>query len=421
MTSPKTNMSSFEAVNFYFDKAADRLNLRDHLRELLKTPHRELRVAIPIRMDDGRLQVFIGYRVQHNGVRGPYKGGVRYHPEADLEEVRALAALMTWKTAVVNIPFGGAKGGVMCDPKKMSSGELQRLTRGFIYSIDHIIGPYRDIPAPDVNTNAQVMAWMMDEYGKRHGYTPGIVTGKPIELGGSLEREQATGRGCSYVIEEAAGDFDIDLKKAKVAIQGIGNVGAHAARNLSELGCKIVAISDSTCGLADPSGLDVEAVIAAKQKMGSLDKVNIGKRITNETLLEFPCDILVPAALGNVINDKNAHKIKAKLIAEAANAPTTPYADEVLEKKKIVVIPDIVANAGGVTVSYFEWVQNLQQYAWEKREVNQELKKIITKAYREVATSAKEMKTSLRVAAFVNAIDKVAQATRLRGFTGFIN
>ena len=421
MASPKAHMSSFEAVGYYFDRAADRLKLQEYLRVLLKTPHRELRVAIPVRMDNGRLEVFIGYRVQHNGVRGPYKGGVRYHPEANLEEVRALAALMTWKTAVVNIPFGGAKGGVMCNPKKMSAGEIQRLTRGFIYSIDHIIGPYRDIPAPDVNTNAQIMAWMMDEYGKRHGYTPGIVTGKPIELGGSLEREQATGRGCSYVIEEAAGDFDIDLKKTKVAIQGIGNVGAHVARCLSDLGCKIVAISDSTCAVSDPAGLDVDQVVQAKQKMGSLDKVHIGKRITNEGLLEHPCDILIPAALGNVINDMNAHKIKAKLIVEAANAPTTPYADATLEKKKIAVIPDIVANAGGVTVSYFEWVQNLQQFAWEKREINQELKKIITRAYREVAFSAKELKISLREAAFVNAIGKVAQATRLRGFTGFIN
>ena len=421
MPTPKMHMTSFEAVNYYFDRAADRLQLRPHLRVLLKTPHRELRVAVPVRMDDGRLEVFIGYRVQHNGVRGPYKGGIRYHPHADLEEVRALASLMTWKTAVVNIPFGGAKGGVMCDPKKMSQGELQRLTRGFIYSIDHIIGPYRDIPAPDVNTNAQVMGWMMDEYGKRHGYTPGIVTGKPIELGGSLEREQATGRGCAYVLEEAAGDYGIDLKRAKVAIQGIGNVGTNVARHLLEFGCKIVAVSDSSGGVADPDGLDVEKVLLAKQAKGSLASVKIGKKITNEELLEYPCDILAPCALGDVINEKNAHKIKAKMVLEGANAPTTPYADEILEKKKIVVVPDILANAGGVTVSYFEWVQNLQQFRWEKLEINQELQKIITRAYREVATNAREMKTSLRISAFTLAIDKVAQATKLRGFAGFTN
>ncbi len=421
MTDAKGVKTNFDAVNYYFDTAADRLKLRPYLRTLLKTPHREMRVAVPVRMDDGRLEVFIGYRVQHNGVRGPYKGGIRYHPHADLDEVRGLAALMTWKTAVVNIPFGGAKGGVMCDPKKMSAGEIQRLTRGFISSIDHIVGPYRDIPAPDVNTNAQVMGWMMDEYGRKHGYTPGIVTGKPIELGGSLEREQATGRGCAFVIAEAAAQMGLDLKKAKVVVQGIGNVGEHVSRCLKEYGCSIIAISDSSCGRFDPAGLDLEAVLRDKKEKGSLDKSKLGKQIGNEELLELACDILVPAALGGVIHEKNAANVKAKLIAEAANAPVTPVADALLDKRNIPVLPDILANAGGVTVSYFEWVQNLQQFAWDKPEINQELKKIITRAYREVAAKSKEEKASLRVAAFMLAIDKVAQATKLRGFTGYTN
>ena len=421
MPSPKMHMQNFEAVNYYFDQAADHLGLPESLRMLLKMPHRELQVAVPVRMDNGRLDIFTGYRVQHNGARGPYKGGVRYHPQADLDEVRSLASLMTWKTALVNIPFGGAKGGVMCDARKLSQGELQRLTRGFIYAIDHIIGPYRDIPAPDMNTNAQVMAWMMDEYGKHHGYTPAIVTGKPIELGGSVEREQATGRGVSYLIEEAAPDFGISIKKAKVAIQGIGNVGGNVARCLWELGCTIVAISDYTGGIEDKAGLDIPKLLALKEQIGTLDKIKMGHAISNAALLECPCDILIPAAVDNVIHEKNATKIQAKLVVEGANAPTTPYADDVLQKRKIPVIPDILANAGGVTVSYFEWGQNIQQFAWDRPEVNSELKKILTRAYREVAASAKELKSSLRQAAFVNAINKVAQATKLRGFTGFIN
>jgi glutamate dehydrogenase/leucine dehydrogenase len=402
-------------TRFQFDRAGDLMGLDTETRELLKTPFREVRVRIPVRMDDGRIRVFIGYRVQHNNARGPMKGGIRYRPEIDLGEVRSLAALMTWKTAVVNIPFGGAKGGVACDPKRLSSAELERMTRTFVALLDPIIGPYQDIPAPDVNTNAQVMAWMMDEYSRRHGYTPGVVTGKPIELGGSKGREEATGRGCAFVLQEAARDRGMDLGKARVVIQGIGNVGRNAARFMSELGCRIVAVSDSRGGIYNPDGLPTERVLAYKAKKGSLTGFPKSRPISNEALLELDCDILIPSALGGVIHKFNAGRIKADVIAEAANNPTTTAADEILDKKGTVVIPDILANAGGVTVSYFEWAQNLQQLFWEEEQVDRELRKIMTRSYQEVASLAREKKAPLRVASYMRAIEKVARAMRLRG------
>jgi len=408
-------VDSEKITRVQFDRAADLMGLDGETRELLQTPFREIQVKIPVRMDDGRVKVFVGYRVQHNNARGPMKGGIRYHPRVDLNEVRSLAALMTWKTAVVAIPFGGAKGGVACDPKILSPAELERLTRTFVSMLDPVIGPYQDIPAPDVNTNAQVMAWIMDEYSRRHGYTPGVVTGKPVDLGGSKGREEATGRGCVFVLEEAAREYRLNLGTARVVVQGIGNVGSHAARFIGELGARVIAISDSGGGIHHPDGLPVEAVLAYKAEKGSLAGFPNSKAISNEDLLELDCDILIPSALGGVIHKFNADRIRAKVVAEAANSPTTTTAEAILEKKGIVVIPDILANAGGVTVSYFEWTQNLQQLAWEEEKVNRELKKIMIRSYQQVASVAREKKAALRVAAYSVAIDKVVRATRLRG------
>lgn len=414
-------MSEIEQVDFekdtqfQFDRAADAMVLDREIRDLLQMPFREVQVKIPVKMDDGRLKVFSGYRVQHNNARGPMKGGIRYHPEVDLHEVRSLAALMTWKTAVVNIPFGGAKGGVACDPKHLSLAELERLTRTFVFMLDAVIGPYQDIPAPDVNTTPQVMAWIMDEYSRRHGYTPGVVTGKPVEVGGSKGREEATGRGAIFVLQEAARDFGLDLGKARVVIQGIGNVGSHAARFVGEAGGRVIAISDSRGGIHNPDGLPIHDVLTFKAEKRSLSGFPQSRPITNEALLELDCDILIPSALGGVIHQFNADRIKAKVVLEAANSPTTTKADAILEKRGIVVIPDILANAGGVTVSYFEWTQNLQQFSWEEERVNDELRKIMSRSYQQVASIARERKVTLRVAAYILAIDKVARAARLRG------
>lgn len=406
----------FEKMSgFQFDRAAEAMALDPDTAALLKMPVREIQVKIPVRMDDGHLEVFVGYRVQHNNARGPMKGGIRYHPDVDLGEVRSLAALMTWKTAVVNIPFGGAKGGIACDPKRLSLAETERMTRTFISALDTVIGPYQDIPAPDVNTTPQVMAWIMDEYSRRHGYSPGVVTGKPIDVGGSKGREEATGRGCVFVIQEAARDFNLNLGKARVVVQGIGNVGSHVARLLTELGCRVIAISDSRGGIHHPDGLPIDRVLSYKSDHRSLSGFPGGRAITNEALLELDCDILIPSALGGVIHKFNADRIKTKMIAEAANNPTTTTADEILEKNGVIVIPDILANAGGVTVSYFEWTQNLQQLSWDEERVNDELQKIMTRSYQAVVATAREKKVSLRVAAYIVAIEKVARATRLRG------
>jgi len=407
--------SAIEITRGNFRIAAQRLGLDQDMQTLLGTPFRELRVDVPIRMDDGHLQVFIGYRVQHNGVRGPAKGGIRYHPNVDIDEVRALAEAMTWKTAVVNIPFGGAKGGVTCDPSKMSMRELEKLTRKFTSRIHLILGPYRDVPAPDVNTNAQVMTWLFDEYSSAHGYTPACCTGKPIDLGGSLGREQATGRGVSFMVREAAKDLGLDLGKLRVCVQGFGNVGSNAALLIEQLGCKVVGVSDVKGGIYSARGLSVGDVIAHLKKTGSVVGFPGADPLTNEELLESDCDVLVPAALECVLHGGNAGRVKAKLIVEGANLPTTPSADEVFSKRGVVVVPDILANAGGVTCSYFEWAQNLQQVFWEEDHVNRELEKIMVKAYRTVADRAKAEQTQLRTAAYCVAVERVARAEKLRG------
>jgi glutamate dehydrogenase (NAD(P)+) len=399
-----------------FDAAADRLGLSDEMRLLLKTPFCEVRVEVPIRMDDGRLEVFIGYRVQHDGSRGPMKGGLRYHPMVNLDEVRCLAALMTWKTALVNLPLGGAKGGVTCDPETMSQRELERMTRKFTERIGFILGPNRDIPAPDMNTNAQVMAWIMDAYSARFGYSPACVTGKPVDLGGSVGREEATGRGVAIVTRLAAKDFGIKLRGARIVIQGFGNVGSHAAAFLDEMGGRIVAVSDANGGIHRSGGLSVGALREHTRSTGSVVGFPGTEAIGNEELLGLECDILIPAALGGVITGTNAPDIRAKMIVEAANSPISTVGDYILtEDMGIIIIPDILANAGGVTVSYYEWVQNLQQFFWEEEQITEHLEKTMTRAYQQVRDRAKAEKTSLRTAAYVIALDRVAQAERLRG------
>lgn len=405
-----------ENTHLLFDRAADFLKLSDEGRHLLKNPYRELTVQMPIRMDNGELKVFEGYRIQHNGSRGPYKGGIRFHPSVDIDEVRALAALMTWKTSIVNIPFGGAKGGVNCDPKTLSKAELERLSKSYMSKIDLVIGPYRDIPAPDMNTNAQVMAWMMSEYGKKHGHTLAIVTGKPVPLGGSLGREEATGRGCVYIVKEACKDYGIDIQNSVSVVQGFGNVGSNAAKFMHEEGSKVIAVSDVQGGIYDPRGLDIPALIKYRDENGTVGNFPGSEKITNEELLELPCDVLIPAALEGVIYYENASKLKTRLIVEAANAPVTIRADEILESRGIPVVPDIIANAGGVVVSYFEWVQNLQQFTWDLDEINFKLKKKITKGYRDVFDYAKENNLSLRTAAFAVGIERVVEVVKLRGW-----
>ena len=407
-------INSYENTNRLFDKAADSLNLGDEMRLLLKTPFREIRVEVPVKMDDGSLQVFIGYRVQHSGARGPMKGGLRFHPEVDFDEVRSLASLMTWKTALVNVPFGGAKGGISCDPKTMSQGEVERLTRKFTTRIGFAFGLQRDIPAPDVNTNAQVMAWIMDQYSARYGYTPGIVTGKPLELGGSPGREAATGRGVSIITEAAAPDNGIDIVGARVVIQGFGNVGSYTARFLHEKGARIVAASDVGGGLYNPAGLDVEALVRLQAADGSIQGASADK-ISNEELIELECDILIPAALGGVVTKENAERVRARMVVEAANSPITTIGDCILGERGIPIVPDILANAGGVTVSYFEWVQNIQAFPWDEETVNDNLNRIIMRAYGQVREVMDERGLDMRSAAFSIAIQRVAEAERIRG------
>ncbi len=401
------------SLNYHFDLAANLLKLEEELQQLLKQPYRELHVQIPVKMDNGKLQIFHGYRIQHNAVRGPYKGGIRFHQDVDRDEVLALATLMSWKTAIVDIPFGGAKGGITVDPTKLSRRELQALTRGFMSKIDLIVGPQRDIPAPDVNTDEKTMAWMMDEYGKKHGYTPAIVTGKPLALGGSLGRKEATGRGVVFTIVEACRVYGIDLKKSTAVVQGFGNVGSFSAKFLHESGCKVIAVSDVHGGLYDQKGIDIPSLIEHIRLYGSIKGFK-GDIITNDEIYKIKSDIVVPAALGGVITASVAKKLECKLIAEGANNPTSKDADLILHKKGIPVIPDILCNAGGVTVSYFEWAQNLQQYKWDVIQVNDELKKVMTKAFGDVYELSKNHSVSLRTAAYMLAIDRVAQATRLR-------
>jgi len=412
---PKSDHINFNRItDRQFHLAAEAMRLENDIRTILNTPYRELIVQIPIRMDDGRLEMFHGYRVQHNAVRGPYKGGLRFHPEVDLNEVRSLAALMTWKTALVDIPFGGAKGGVTCDPSRMSRAELQSLTRGFTQKIDMALGVYRDIPAPDVNTNAQVMAWIMDEYGKKHGYTPAIVTGKPVNLGGSLGRDQATGRGTMIITREACRTAGIDLAKAKVAIQGFGNVGSWAARLIAEQGARIVAVSDVHGGIFNPRGLDLVRLMEHVQATGSVRDFDGASDISNAELLNLDVDILIPAALGAAITRNNADMVQAKMVIEAANSPVTPRADEILRRRGIEVVPDILVNAGGVTVSYFEWVQNLQQVRWDLEHVNAELEKRMVHAWQAVNQARNARNIPMRIAAYTVALGSVAEAVRQR-------
>lgn len=407
--------SAFDIVMKNFDHAASYVDIDSGYAELIKSVDREVRVEIPTRMDNGDLKVFVGYRVQHNNARGAYKGGIRYHQDVDLDEVRALAALMSLKTAVVGIPFGGGKGGITVDPTELSATELERMTRTFIDNIDPIIGSHEDIPAPDVNTNAQVMAWMMDQYSRRHGYTPAIVTGKPLELGGSEGREEATGRGAIIVLREAAQVHGIDLKTATVAIQGFGNVGSYAARSLHEHGVKVIAISDISGAIVNTDGIDIPAAVSHVAEHRSLEGFNGGDRISNEDLLELECDFLIPAALGRVIHAHNADNIKARIIVEGANEPVTGQADEILEEKGVIVVPDILANAGGVTVSYFEWVQNLQQFQWELSEVRRKMEDILVNSFHSIHAISVEHSVSLRLAAYILAIRRLETATRLRG------
>jgi glutamate dehydrogenase/leucine dehydrogenase len=410
-----TKINNKKASDDQFNRAADLIGLDEKIRLSLNVPDRELVVEVPLRRDDGSLESYRGYRVQHNNSRGPFKGGIRYHHEVDIDEVRALAALMTWKTALVDIPYGGGKGGISVDPSTLSTLELERLSRRFFRAINPIIGINRDIPAPDVNTNPQIMAWFMDEYGMTNGHTPGIVTGKPIELGGSLGRNAATGRGTAIIARETANLLNMDLDGASVVIQGFGNVGSFAGKFLSEMGSKIIAVSDVNGGLYDPDGLDIPAMIDHNLKNKTIKGFSQGKAISNEKILNLECDFLIPAALGGVIHKMNLDKLKCKVIIEAANGPVTPPADDVLFKKGIHVIPDILTNAGGVTVSYFEWVQNLQQFQWTEDEVNAKLEDKMVSAFQEVGKMMKSKKTSMRMAAFAVAIDRVAKSFELRG------
>ncbi len=410
------DLNPFHIAMHQFETAAGYLKLKPWLREILMRPKRQLIVSIPTRMDDGSYRVFEGYRVQHSIARGPAKGGMRYHPNVTLDEVKALAAWMTWKTATVGIPYGGGKGGVVCNPKEMSLGELERMTRRFTSEISIIIGPEQDIPAPDVYTNAQTMAWMMDTYSMTTGNTAlGVVTGKPLSVGGSLGRNEATARGCAYVIREACREKRIPLKGAKVAVQGYGNAGSIAARLLHEMGAKIIALSDSRGGILNTGGIDPVRAEERKGRKGTIVGLSDTQKISNEQLLTLPCDILVPAALENQITQANAAQIQAKIVAEAANGPTTPGADRILHKNGIMVLPDILANAGGVTVSYFEWVQGLQAFFWTEDEVNKKLETIIVGAFGEVLRRAKEFKVDMRTAAYILAVGRVAETTLARG------
>lgn len=406
----------YQAALQQLEETAKRINLSDAIHEKLRHPKRILTVSIPTAMDDGTERVFIGYRVQHSMERGPCKGGIRYHPEVTLDEIIALAMWMTWKCAVVNIPYGGAKGGVVCNPKEMSMGELERMTRRFTSELLPIIGPEIDIPAPDVYTNAQVMAWIMDTYSMNKGYVvPSVVTGKPLELGGSLGRETATARGCVFCLIEALQTLQIPIQGCTVAVQGFGNAGSYAALFAEEFGAKVIAVSDSKGGVYHPSGLSVRQLMAHKAESGSVIHFPGADSITNEQLLELECDVLIPAALENVINEHNAPQIKAKIIAEAANGPTTPAAQPILDEKGIFVIPDILCNAGGVTVSYFEWVQSLQSLYWSAEDVDKRLREIMVSAFRTVYREATDKRLNMRDAALNIGVGRVARAQELRG------
>lgn len=406
----------FAIAQQQLDAVAERLKLDDGLRRVLRTPNRELTVTFPVIMDDGRTEVFTGHRVQHNVARGPAKGGIRYSPQVTLGEMRALSMWMTWKCAVVNLPFGGAKGGVCCNTKEMSLREIERLTRRYTTEIAFLIGPSSDIPAPDMYTDSRVMAWMMDTYSMHKGYSvPGVVTGKPLSVGGSQGRSEATGRGCVYAIANVAKRVGVDLQGATVAVQGFGNAGSVVARLLAELGGRVIAVSDSKGGIYSEHGLDTEALQACRRETGSVSNFAMGERLTNEELLALPCDILVPAALENQLTERVAPKVQCRLVAEAANGPTAPEADAILRDRGITVIPDILANAGGVTVSYFEWVQNLQEFHWKEEQVNRQLRDVMDAGCGQVLAIADRQGTDLRTAAYVLGVERVVNAIQDRG------
>ena len=406
---------ALENANYYFSSASRVLGLTADVATQLRTPHRQVKVECTIRRDDGSIGTFVGYRVQHDNARGPFKGGLRFHHEVDDQEVTALAQLMTWKTAVVGVPFGGAKGGITCDTRTLSQAELQQLTRKFVDGIYEVIGDKTDIPAPDMYTNAQVMAWIFDQYANYRGYAPGVVTGKPIELGGSLGRASATGRGCLYACENLFEALGESMKGKTVVVQGFGNVGSWAARLFEEQGAKVVGIADVTGGYYNAEGIDIEAAMAAVANDGTLDDFTGADKVSGEAILCQPCDILIPAALGGCITKDIAKDVQAKFIVEGANGPTTPEADEVFEGKGVHVIPDIHANAGGVTVSYFEWAQNMQNFYWEEERVNDELRRVMKKSFDELYAIAKSRNISMRMAAYVLGVGRVHQATQLRG------
>ncbi len=399
-----------------YDRAADKLNVSSTVRDVLRVPKRQVTVHFPVEMDDGSTRVFTGYRVWHNVVRGPAKGGIRFHPSTDLDEVRALAMWMTWKCACVKIPYGGAKGGVTCDPKAMSARERERMTRRYTTEIADLLGPDSDIPAPDVGTNEQVMAWMMDTYSMHRGYSvPGVVTGKPLSIGGSEGRAEATGRGVVYAIQEAAKATDMDLRGAAVAVQGYGNAGEAVARFIHELGARVVAVSDSRGGVFNGDGLDLAVVTRHKQERGTVVGAPRTRPITNADLLEVECDILVPAALEGMITEANAPRIRARIVAEAANGPTSPAADDLLHERGVLVIPDILCNAGGVTVSYFEWVQDREEFFWTIDEINARLRRVMVRSFEDVHRTAVEHAVDMRLAAYMLAVSRVAEATLTRG------
>ncbi len=415
-----SDQNPFHIAQQQFDTAADLLGLHPNIRAVLRVPQRELTVNFPVKLDDGSTRMFTGYRVQHNLARGPVKGGIRYHPDVDLDEVRALAMWMTWKCALVNIPYGGAKGGVIVDPKQLSMGELERLTRRFATEISVLLGPERDIPAPDVGTNAQVMAWIMDTISMHRGYTvPAVITGKPINIGGSLGRVEATGRGVSLMVREVARHLGRDLAGLRVVVQGFGNVGSTAAALLAQMGCQVVGVADATSAYSCPAGLDLDALRTSsdRQTVGLLEGYSAPgcAHITGPALLELDCDVLIPAALGNQITEHNAGRIKAQFIVEGANGPTTPDADRILAERGVLVVPDILANAGGVIVSYFEWVQGLQEFFWDERDVNDKLERIIVGAFAQVWTLAQARQVPLRIAAYLLAVQRVADANITRG------
>jgi len=403
-----------EASHRYFHRAADVLDMAPKVREVMLAPNRVIKVEIVEEADDGQLMHFTGFRVQHNSARGPCKGGLRFHPSMDEDHASALAILMTWKTAIVDVPFGGAKGGINCDPSQMSRFELERVTRRFVESCKEMIGPTIDIPAPDVNTNADVMAWIMDEYSRHYGFSPGVVTGKPLHLFGSDGREEATGRGVMYALEEALSDRGQEISGTTVALQGFGNVGSHAARLIVERGGKIVAVADHMGGVSNDKGLDIAELTVWANEHRTVAGFPGGEAFENSEIIAWPADVLIPAALEDAIDASNAHRVQAKIIVEAANAPTTPEADSLLHEKDVLIVPDILANAGGVTVSYFEWAQNIQQFRWELDRVNSELEKSMRRAYGSVREVSRSRGIDLRTAAFVLAIQRVGKAALSR-------